>query len=103
MTNAFIKAILISLEFYWSISNLLFKVAMFIGKKSHAALQWSEQGYNIEFRWEQGAKQQTEHLNIELVNGDIRLDLKSNPHIQILEPATVLCGYSTEHGGPVIW
>ena len=57
---------------------------MCTGKKSHTALQWSEQGYNIEFRWEQGAKQQTEHLNIELVNGDIRLDLKSNPHIQIL-------------------
>ena len=53
-------------------------------KKSHAALKWSEQGYNIEFIWEQGVKKQTEHLNIELVNGDIRLDLKSNPHIQIL-------------------
>lgn len=53
-------------------------------KKSHTALQWSEQGYNIEFRWEQGVNKQTEHLNIELVNGDIRLDLKSNPHIQIL-------------------
>ena len=31
-----------------------------------------------------GVNKQTEHLNIELVNGDIRLDLKSNPHIQIL-------------------
>ncbi|POU09116.1 heavy metal resistance protein CzcA, partial [Acinetobacter sp. ACNIH3] len=34
--------------------------------------------------WQQGVNKQTEHLNIELVNGDIRLDLKSNPHIQIL-------------------
>lgn len=57
---------------------------MFIGKKSHAALQWSEQGYHIELIWQQGLNKQTEHLNIELVNGDIRLDLKSNPHIQIL-------------------
>lgn len=53
-------------------------------KKNHAALKWSEQGYNIEFIWKQGVKKQTEHLNIELVNGDIRLDLKSNPHIYIL-------------------
>lgn len=53
-------------------------------KKSHAALQWSEQGYHIELIWQQGLNKQTEHLNIELVNGDIRLDLKSNPHIQIL-------------------
>ena len=74
MTNAFIKAILISQAFHWSISNLLFKVAMCTGKKSHTALQWSEQGYNIEFRWEQGVNKQTEHLNIELVNGDIRLE-----------------------------
>ena len=53
-------------------------------KKSHTALQWSEQGYHIELIWQQGLNKQTEHLNIELVNGDIRLDLKSNPHIQIL-------------------
>ncbi len=72
MTNAFIKAILISPEFYWSISNLLFKVAMCTGKKkSHTALQWSEQGYHIELIWQQGVNKQTEHLNIELVNGDI--------------------------------
>lgn len=53
-------------------------------QKSDAPLTWSEQSYQLEFSWQKSIEKQTEHLDFELVNGNVRLNLKSNPHLQIL-------------------